>query len=134
VTFVTPDGLRRPNKYRLDVTALYRRGPFAVLEGRIACTQGPDDSCDGEFVLSQDSTTLNTPAGILLIDPAAKKEYLPVRDSSGRPYSSRLNPSFAVGTTFPFYVTYPAPPDGVTSLTVVLPGGGQPQVTDVPLR
>jgi hypothetical protein len=133
VTFVTPDGLDRPNGYRLELTALHRRGPFAVLEGRVACTKGPRDSCDGETVFSADSASYNTPAGILLIDPVGKKEYLPVRDSDNRPYTSKLNPSLPVGTVFPFYINYPAPPADVASVTVVLPGGGQPQITDVPL-
>jgi hypothetical protein len=135
-TFDSPDGLRRPNHYRLEVTGLRRRGPFTLLEGRFTCTGGPHDSCDGEFVLSRgafDAPTLNTPAGITLIDPVGKKEYLVVRDDQGHPYTSALTPSMPANVAYPFYVNYPAVPGGVTSMTVVLPGGGQPQITDVPV-
>jgi hypothetical protein len=135
VTFDTPDGLQRPNMYRLEVTALRRRGPFTELDGRVTCTSAPANNyCDGEFVLSgHNSDYLNTPAGIMLIDPIGKKEYLVVRDSQGIPYTSTLNPSMTMGVAFPFYVNFPAVPEGVTSVTVRLPGGGQPQIADVAL-
>ena len=56
-----------------------------------------------------------------------------VRDSAGVPYTSTLTPSMPVDEAYPFYANFPAAPSRVTSLTVRLPGGGQPEITDVPL-
>jgi hypothetical protein len=135
VSFVSPGAEKRPITYTLEITGLHRRGPFMVLEGRLTCTKGNQfDTCDGEFVVSGGpSANLNTAAGIMLLDPVGKKEYLVVTDGKDRPYASKLDPSLPLGIAYPFYVNYPAPPQGVTSLTVVLPGGGQPQITDVPV-
>lgn len=135
VSFVSPGAAKRPITYTLEITGLHRRGPFVVLEGRLTCAKGNQfDTCDGEFVVSGNvSGNLNTAAGIMLLDPVGKKEYLVVTDSKDRPYASKLDPSLPLGIAYPFYVNYPAPPQGVTALTVVLPGGGQPQITDVPV-
>lgn len=139
VEFTLPYATGGSTTFRLELTGLSRRGPFTELDGRITCTGVTGKGrCSGQSVLADrvgqgQSTTMNTAAGIRLVDPVGKKEYLPVTDTKDRPYAAVIGPSMEQDLAVPFYVNYPAVPDDVTSMTVVLPQTGQPQITDVPV-
>ncbi|PZS24609.1 MAG: hypothetical protein DLM61_21875 [Pseudonocardiales bacterium] len=123
--------------YKVDVYGLRRRGPFVTLEAGIACVKATggaaDCSTELDFATPQQTRDFNTTGGVILIDPSEKKEYLVVRDSQERPYTSQLSASTKPGpTVYRVFVNFPAPPASTTSMDVMLPGSA-PEIHGVPV-
>jgi OmpA-OmpF porin, OOP family len=121
---------------RLSIYDLRRDGPYVVLDFGITCLTTSGCSQELDFAAPAHSGTAvyanaNRPSGLMLVDPVGQKEYLPVRDSQNRPFTSEL-PSLADSLTHLAWVVFPAPPASVSSIDVVFPLGG-PQVPAVPI-
>jgi hypothetical protein len=65
---------------------------------------------------------LFTMSYLSLIDAANKKRYLVVTDTAKTCLCSELKEDSVPGTKFNLWATFPAPPDTVQSITVVVPG------------
>jgi hypothetical protein len=65
---------------------------------------------------------LFTMSYLSLIDAANKKRYLVVTDSAKTCLCAELKDDVTPGTKFNLWATFPAPPDTVQSITVVVPG------------
>jgi hypothetical protein len=65
---------------------------------------------------------LFTMSYLSLVDAANKKRYLVVVDSAKTCLCSELKDDVTPGTKFNLWATFPAPPDTVQSITVVVPG------------
>ncbi|MDQ2724182.1 MAG: hypothetical protein M3Y36_01605 [Actinomycetota bacterium] len=81
---------------------------------------------DREFAFS-DSDDYNSFNLVYLLDEAGQKKYLTLQDSKKACVCSRdlsdESPGVAPGTRGQYFVKFPAPPDTVTSIEVVFPGG-----------
>jgi hypothetical protein len=84
---------------------------------------------DGAGTFDPDTMADNTVAkadyhsvsGVYLIDPANKKKYLVVYDTDGHCICSRDSHNVASKTSANYWARFPAPPDGVTKIGVVVP-------------
>jgi outer membrane protein OmpA-like peptidoglycan-associated protein len=130
-------GAGGPEYMRLSIYDLRRAGPYVVLDFGITCLIS-GSGCDQELDFAAPShsgeqvyANANTASGVRLIDPAAHKEYLPVRDSQNRPFASQL-PLLDDSLTHLAWVVFPAPPASVSSVDVTFPVGG-PQVPSIPI-
>lgn len=134
-----------PLNMRVAIYDLRRNGPYLVLDFGIACLESSSTGCQpiDTFAPTSVATTtgeisgdsyLNelTASGVALVDPAAGKEYLAVRDSQGRPFTSKLPQIINDSATHLGWVRYAAPAASVTSLDVAFPDGG-PQIPNVPI-
>ncbi|MFZ0039840.1 MAG: OmpA family protein [Solirubrobacteraceae bacterium] len=132
-----------PQPMRVSIYDLRRDGPFLVLDFGISCPDQASSGCDtsdtlkplnpnssGQLINSIKTDT-DTAAGVTLIDPGNLLQYLPVRDSEGRPFTSKL-PLISDTRNYLAWVRYPAPPASVTSMDITFPNGG-PQVSGVPI-
>ena len=127
-----------PEHMHVSIYDLRRDGPYVVLDFGITCLEHTTVGCDNELDFAAPAhsgpavyTNANRPSGLLLVDPVAQKEYLPVRDSQNRPFTSEI-PSLDGSSTYLNWVVFPAPPTSVTSIDVVFPNGG-PQVPGIPI-
>lgn len=125
-----------PEHMSIPIYDLRREGPYVVLDFGIKCLDQTAGGCNQELDFAAPSHTgeavtanVNTPSGVKLVDPAAHKEYLPVRDSQNRPFDSQI-PPLNDSLTHLAWVVFPAPPTSVTSIDVVFPNGG-PQVPGI---
>jgi len=127
-----------PEHMHVSIYDLRREGPYVVLDFGITCLEHTTVGCDNELDFAAPShsgpavyANANRPSGLLLVDPVAQKEYLPVRDSQNRPFTSQI-PALDGSSTYLNWVVFPAPPTSVTSIDVVFPNGG-PQVPGIPI-
>ena len=131
----TTDGSGQTSRYHITVNSLVRDGNFVVLHLTAACTSSTnrDDSsnssCDGssdfagtDTVPPERNGALNTLAAIYLTDPTTNQVYIPVHDSQTAPLTAAVDPGWPVGSTYPSWLYFPAPPTSVRSITVELPG------------
>ncbi len=132
-----------PVNLRVSIYDLRREGPYLVLDFGISCADSGGCNPIGAFQADSEGSTTGqildcysrfslTASGITLVDPAQQKQYLPVRDSRCRPFTSQLELSMNGSTTYLAWARYPAPPASVTSLDVTFPDGG-PQMPNVPI-
>jgi OmpA-OmpF porin, OOP family len=135
-------GAPGPEPMTVSIYDLRRNGPFVTLDFSIRCDT-PSDGCDAgslfAFVsLRQENTpdTIkargNTAGGVMLIDPSGGREYQAVTDAQGRPFASSLPFSINDSLVHLAWVTFPAPPDSVSTMSVAFPMGG-PVVPDIPI-
>lgn len=59
--------------------------------------------------------------GVQLIDEAGKKKYFVVRDTEGKCVCSQKIKDVKPGESENFWARFPAPPDNVTKITVIVP-------------
>ncbi|MGO8917212.1 MAG: hypothetical protein ACLQJR_15000 [Stellaceae bacterium] len=64
---------------------------------------------------------VNAVSGIFLVDVPNKKKYFPVIDTDGHCICSRDVPNLASKQSVNLWVRFPAPPDNVTKIGVVVP-------------
>ncbi len=135
---VVDDGTQA-EQMQVAVYDLRRVGPYMVLDLGIKCLDSTGAGCSGELDFAQQShsgaqvyANANKPSGVVLLDPVAHKEYLPVRDSQNRPFTSVLPASINDSYTHLAWVAFPAPQGSVSALDVALPNGG-PQIPNVPI-
>jgi hypothetical protein len=63
----------------------------------------------------------NSVGGVQLVDEAGKKKYLVVRDSAGKCVCSQGVKDLKPGGTANLWARFPAPPDNVAKITVIVP-------------
>ena len=121
---------------RLAIYDLRREGPYVVLDFGITCLE-TSTPCNTELDFAASSHTgpqvhanADKPSGLALVDPAAHKEYLPVRDSQYRAFTSQLPAFLTDQLTRLAWVVFPAPSSSVGTLDVTFPNGG-PQVPGI---
>ena len=145
-TFTVPSlSGNQTSTYQVTVGQLVRDGAVAVLHLTVTCqaTTPPTRSgCDSGSDLggtptippippyqniNQGGNSLRTASGFYLIDPASGTQYIPFYDADGVPLASPVPGSlpvgsggYPVGSSYPVWVYYPAPPANVTSVTVAL--------------
>lgn len=136
----TAVGQNGPERYQVSLYDLRRDGPFLVLDFGLVClTPSTSSGCGLAFTFAPGQendplavqTNVLTPSGIGLVDPAGLKELLPVRDSQGYPFTSKLA-DIHDSLTHLEWVRFPLPSSTTSSLDVVLPDGG-PQIASVPI-
>jgi outer membrane protein OmpA-like peptidoglycan-associated protein len=136
------DGTGGPQPMTVSIYDLRRTGPFVTLDFGIRCDT-PSDGCSAGSLFAFDTLqeentpdTIkafgNTAGGALLIDPSAGREYKAVTDSQGRPFASSLPFSINDSLVHLAWVTFPAPPESVSTMSVVFPMGG-PVVSGIPI-
>lgn len=132
-----------PEPMTVSIYDLRRDGPsFVTLDFGIRCDT-PSDGCGAGSLfafdtLQQENTpdTIkargNTAGGVMLIDPSGGREYKAVTDAQGRPFASSLPFSISDSLVHVAWVTFPAPPQSVSTMSVVFPMGG-PVVSGIPI-
>ena len=136
------DGAGGPEPMVVSIYDLRRDGPFVTLDFGIRC-ENPSAGCDAgslfAFVSLRQANTPatikargNTAGGVMLIDPSSSREYQAVTDSAGRPFASSLPFHISDSLVHLAWVTFPAPPASVGSMSVAFPMGG-PVVANVPI-
>lgn len=126
----------------VSIYDLRRNGPFVTLDFGVRC-DNPSDGCGAGSLFAFDTLqeentpdTIkaygNTAGGVLLIDPTAGREYKAVTDSQGRPFASSLPFSISDSMVHLAWVTFAAPPQSVSTMSVVFPMGG-PVVSGIPI-
>ena len=74
------------------------------------------------YALGAGSTSdIGTVGGVHLIEPVGKKKYLVVRDSENKCDCSRGVKDVAAKSRANLWARFPAPPDNVEKITVVIP-------------
>lgn len=63
----------------------------------------------------------NSVGGVNLVDEAGKKKYLVVRDTAGKCVCSQDVKDIAAGATINLWARFPAPPDSVQKISIVVP-------------
>lgn len=63
----------------------------------------------------------NSVAGATLVDKVGKKRYYVLRDTDSRCLCTTAISSLAPGKTAPFFIQFPAPPQGTTEVDFSLP-------------
>ncbi len=101
---------------------------------KFTITNGSDKRVNNgyEFVdKDHEIIDFNSVGGVQLIDEGGKKKYFVVRDTDGKCVCSQGIKEVKPGETENFWARFPAPPDNVQKITVVIPHF-QP-MDDVPL-
>ena len=106
---------------RVEIRDL-KRGDGGVVTLRLRLVNGSaeafDASCDMREPQANDSC--GEFSGAYLLDAANKKKYLVVRDGEKKCVCSGIE-AIEPGGKMNIWATYPAPPPGVTTVTVVVP-------------
>lgn len=79
----------------------------------------------------KDVPDFNSIGGVHLIDPVGKKKYFVVRDTENEPSCSKGLKDLAPGGRLNLWSKFPAPPEGVQAISVVVPHFGP--MDDVPI-
>ncbi len=79
----------------------------------------------------KDVVDFNSVGGVHLIDAAGKKKYFVVRDTENEPSCSRGLKDLAPGGRLNLWSKFPAPPEGVQMISVMVPHFGP--MDDVPI-
>jgi hypothetical protein len=79
----------------------------------------------------KDVVDFNSVGGVHLIDPVGKKKYFVVRDTEDQPSCSKGLRDLAPGGRSNLWSKFPAPPEGVQMISVVVPHFGP--MDDVPI-
>ncbi len=133
-----------PTHMRVSIYDLRRDGPYLVLDFGVSCLDSGGCFTAGQFQSDSEGSSIGQiqdcyipfglrPGGITLVDPTRLQQYLAVRDSRCRPFTSQQQLQMTnTTTTYLAWARYPAPPASVTSLDVTFPDGG-PQIPSVPI-
>jgi hypothetical protein len=115
----TADG-ERPGS-RVEIQEL-KRGSGGTLMLRFALINDADQKLNVGYDFGAGSTAdYSTVAGVHLIEPVGKKKYLVVRDSENKCDCSRGVKDLAAKSRANLWARFPAPPDNVERITVVVP-------------
>lgn len=142
-TTATTVGEHGPEPFQVFIYDLRRDGPFLVLDFGTRCLapqgNGGNGCSDSAFAPNSNAANIHalegdlyTPAGVNLVDPVNLKEYLAVRDSEQRPFSTYVEEGGKDSLIHLQWVRYAAPPASVTSLDLAFPNGG-PLISHVPI-
>ena len=89
---------------------------------RFTLVNDADQTFSVGYDLGAGSTTdISTVAGVHLIEPVGKKKYLVVRDTNNTCDCSRGVRDVAAKSRVNLWARFPAPPDNVEKITVVVP-------------
>ena len=106
---------------RVEVVEL-KRATGDTVNLKFAMINDSDQDMDYGYDFGEGSTTdYGTIAGTHLIDAAGKKKYFVVRDTEGACLCSRGLKSIKARTRANLYAKFPAPPEDVQKITVVIP-------------
>ena len=115
----TADG-QKPGS-RIEVQELKRVSGGTVML-RFTLVNDADERFSVGYDLGAGSTTdIGTVAGVHLIEPVGKKKYLVVRDTENKCDCSRGVRDIAAKSRANLWARFPAPPDNVEKITVVVP-------------
>jgi outer membrane protein OmpA-like peptidoglycan-associated protein len=136
-TYTVAESPTSSSTYQVTVNRFFRDGALGVLELTATCTgwtSGPNSSgCDGEFDWGGSGTVppqtsretgaaSRDASGIYVTDPATGTEYIPVRDSKNYVMTAGTSPTMVKAHPYPLWLYFPAPPQGTSSINVMLPG------------
>lgn len=106
---------------RLDVKELKRGGDGTVMF-RFSVANDGEQALDLNGLMKAEGTNdWHSVDGVYLLDNAGKKKYLVVRDSDKHCVCSRSIQDLPAKTTGNFWAKFPAPPDNVDKVSVVVP-------------
>ena len=89
---------------------------------RFALINDADQTLNVGYDFGAGSTAdIGTVGGVHLIEPVGKKKYLVVRDTESKCDCSRGVKDIAAKSRANLWARFPAPPDGVERITVVIP-------------
>ena len=100
----------------------FRRVSGGTLMLRFSLINDADQTLSVGYDFGSGSTSdIGTVGGVHLIEPVGKKKYLIVRDSDNKCDCSRGVRDIAAKTRANLWARFPAPPDNVEKITVVVP-------------
>jgi hypothetical protein len=106
---------------RIEVQELKRVSGGTVML-RFVMVNDADQTLNVGYDFGSGSTTdIGTVGGVHLIEPVGKKKYLVVRDTNNACDCSRGVRDLAAKSRANLWARFPAPPDGVDKITVVVP-------------
>jgi hypothetical protein len=89
---------------------------------KLALINDADESLSVSYNFGAGSTSdFGTVGGVHLIEPVGKKKYLVIRDSENKCDCSRGVQDVAAKSRANLWARFPAPPDNVEKITVVVP-------------
>ena len=111
-----------------------KRTSGGTVSMKFTITNGSDKEVGGGYEFADkdhEITDHSSVGGVQLIDEGGKKKYFVVRDTDGKCVCSQKIKDVKPGETENFWARFPAPPDTVQKITVIIPHF-QP-MDDVPL-
>lgn len=116
----------------MQVLAIERTGPEVVTVALLLVnTGGPGDAVALGSTFASDPRDAGTIADMFLWDEAGQRKFYMLRDDADRPRCSTETGDLAPGERRRVWAMFPAPPAGVSRLTVCLPH--VPPMTGVPI-
>lgn len=116
----------------VQVIDVRRTGPEVLtVTLQLVSTSGSGQPIGLATLFASDSRDAGTLADMFLWDETGQRKYYVLRDNAGRPRSSSGMADLAPGAFFRGWAAFPAPPPGVSRLTVCLPH--MPPMRGVPL-
>jgi hypothetical protein len=116
---------------RVEIQELKRVSGGTVML-RLAMINDADQTLSlGHDFGQQGMLDLSSIGGVHLIDPVGKKKYLVVRDSKNNCDCSQKVPDLSAKSRVNLWARFPAPPDNVEKITVVVPHF--PPLDDIPI-
>jgi hypothetical protein len=134
-TAATPQGIATTEGEKSGVTATVtelKRTSGGLVSLKLAIANSSDDTLTvGYDFGDREQNDFATFGGLQLIDPVGKKKYFVARDSEGHCVCSRDVKDVKKGSTLSVWAKFPAPPDDVQKVSVVIPHFAP--LDDVPL-
>lgn len=115
--------------HKVEITQLKRTGDNLML--RFTMSNAADKKLDFSYDYGDGTGDFNSIGAVHLLDTANKKKYLVVRDDKNTCVCSRGLKGIEAGKSLNLWARFPAPPDGVEKITVVIPHF--PPLDDVPI-
>ncbi|WP_455362083.1 hypothetical protein [Streptomyces sp. SYSU K21746] len=118
--------LKGQDDITLDVTSAVRdSGGFVTVTG-VVKNSGSKDFYDATFWSGPDLAILKgaggaSLGGATLVDSKEKKRYYILRDTENRPLATTGIPVIKANSKTPVFMQFPAPPEGTTQVTFMLP-------------
>lgn len=114
---------------RVDLLSLNRPSPQAVVATLRVANVGAADQHLGLALGTQDDVA--AAAGFALLDAAGRKAYFPLTARDGKCVCSQFGRNLDPGATQDVFVWFPAPPEDVQRVSVLVPHA--PPILDVPV-
>lgn len=115
----TADGERPGSRVEIQELKRVSGGTMMI---KFALINDADQTLNVGYDFGAGSTSdIGTVGGVHLIEPVGKKKYLVVRDSENKCDCSRGVKDIAAKSRANLWARFPAPPDGVERITVVVP-------------
>lgn len=107
---------------RLDVTEVKRGSGSTLMVKLTIVNEATESFVFGHNLVDKDTNDYGNISGVYLLDQANKKKYLVMRDSEKNCVCSGKLKDLEAGKTINLWAKFPAPPEGVQAVSIVVPG------------